>query len=173
MWEETVNWLPLEIARRQIVSARAYTLELVADLSPAEWFASPPEWSSHIAWQMGHLAMAEYGLTLLRIRGREPDDEQLIPKDFIRTFKKGTSPSPERSDYPTIEVIRQTLDAVHARALLEMEGYDESQLSEPLPAPTAGYDNKLGSLLFCGAHEMLHAGQIGVLRRFLGREPLR
>jgi hypothetical protein len=32
---------------------------------------------------------------------------------------------------------------------------------------------RLGALLFSSHHEMLHAGQIGVLRRLLGKAPVR
>jgi hypothetical protein len=31
----------------------------------------------------------------------------------------------------------------------------------------------MGSVFVCSAHEMLHAGQIGLLRRLLGKPPLR
>ena len=44
---------------------------------PAEWFRQPTEGVTHIAWQVGHLALAEYWLTLERIRGRRPDDLHL------------------------------------------------------------------------------------------------
>jgi hypothetical protein len=36
-----------------------------------------------------------------------------------------------------------------------------------------GYPNKLGALLMASHHEFLHAGQIGLLRRLLGKVPVR
>jgi hypothetical protein len=39
--------------------------------------------------------------------------------------------------------------------------------------PYAGYPTKLGALLFCPLHEMIHAGQIGLLRRLMGKPPIR
>jgi hypothetical protein len=39
--------------------------------------------------------------------------------------------------------------------------------------PFAGFPTKFGSLLFCSHHEMLHAGQIGLLRRLTGKLPIR
>ena len=66
-----------------------------------------------------------------------------------------------------------TLDDKLNYAMEAMLGYQESDLSESLPEPTAVFDTKLGSLLFCSAHEMMHAGQIGLLRRSLGMSPLR
>ena len=114
-----------------------------------------------------------YGLILLRIRGKEREDRAFITNDFIRCFKKGSTPTNDTSAYPTAEEIRATFDAVFARCLDEMQSFTSEVLAESLPAPTAVYENKLGSILFCPMHEMLHAGQIGALRRQLGKEPIR
>ena len=62
---------PLEIARRQLDFAREYTLSLLVDIADDEWFVMPPGAPSHLAWQVGHVAMAEYGLCLFRQRARK------------------------------------------------------------------------------------------------------
>lgn len=160
-------------ACQQIDFARNYTLELVRDVAENDWFTIPAGNVSHIAWQLGHLAMAEYGLTLLRTRDRRLEDQQLISNDFMRCFKKGSEPVADSSVYPSPAQIRAVLQEVHQQALREVPTFSEALLSESLPAPTAVYPNKLGSILFCPIHEMLHAGQIGVLRRQLGLAPLR
>lgn len=163
----------VELAKKQIEFARGYTNQLLADVQPDEWFKIPEGAVSHLGWQMGHLAMAQYGLVLLRIRGKEREDNEFITKDFIRCFKKGSTPEANAEKYPSPEDIRIVFDAVHARSVEEMKNFHVEELTETLPDPTAVYDNKLGSLLFCAMHEMLHAGQIGALRRQLGKEPLR
>lgn len=167
---ETVE---IELARKQIEFAREYTNLLLADVQPNDWFQIPHGAVSHLGWQMGHLAMAQYGLVLLRIRGKEREDKEFITNDFIRCFKKGSSPIADPAAYPAPDEIRTVFDAVFCRAMEETAGFTLEQLSESLPMPTAVHENKLGSLLFCPMHEMLHAGQIGALRRQLGKEPLR
>ncbi len=162
-----------DFARQQIEFVRQYTLELLRDVADDDWFAIPSGNVSHIAWQVGHLAMAQYGLTLLRTRNRQAEDEQLVSKDFLRCFKKGSQPVADASMYPAPAEIRSVLQNIHQQAMTEIPTFSSSLLSESLPAPTAVYPNKLGSILFCSAHEMLHAGQIGVLRRQLGKTPLR
>ena len=47
------------------------------------------------------------------------------------------------------------------------------ELDEPVDEPYALFPTKLGGLYFCAAHEMMHAGQIGLLRRLLGKETTR
>ena len=117
--------------------------------------------------------MAEYALTMIRIRGKEPEDQEFISNSFFKQFKKGSQPSDGASDYPEVSEIRQVFDQVHERAIRELAGYTDEELDVKLPEPHAVFDTKLGSVFFCSAHEMLHAGQIGLLRRLLGKEPLR
>ena len=163
----------LNVAIDQIKFARDYSNQLLEDVQESEWFVIPDGCVSHLAWQMGHLAMAEYGLTMLRMRGKEPSDAEFITNDFMRAFKKGSTPKADASAYPPITDIRQTFDAVHARALEELDGWAEDDLRDELPEPYAVENTKLGSIFFCSSHEMLHAGQIGILRRMLGKDPIR
>ena len=163
----------LQLAIDQIKFARAYTHELLADVHDEEWFVIPEGCVSHLAWQMGHLAMAEYGLTMLRLRGKEPSDADFISNDFMRAFKKGSTPQADPTQYPAMVGIRGTFDAVHEQALKELDGYTEEDLQDEIPEPYAVANTKLGSVLFCPHHEMLHAGQIGLLRRMLGKQPVR
>lgn len=163
----------LDLARQQIEFARKYTLSLLEDIDDGDWFRQPAEGVTHIAWQVGHLAMAEYGLTMIRLRGKEPDDEQTIAADFFRRFQKGTTPVADPSQYPTPSEIRQVLDRVHKKAMDELTGYTDADLDVKLPEPHAVFDTKLGSVFFCSAHELIHAGQIGLVRRLLGKSPLR
>ena len=161
----------LELAIRQIEFARQYTLSLLADLTDQEWFAQPGGAKTHIAWQVGHLAMAEYGLCLFRIRGRREIDLELMSSRFRKRFSRGSTP--DAACQPPVDELRAVFHRVHAQALTELPGYTEDLLAEPIDEPYAGFANKLGGLLFCSAHEMLHAGQIGLLRRQLGKPPLR
>lgn len=165
--------LRLQIAISQIKFARDYTNQLLQDVADDDWFRMPTEGVTHLAWQVGHLAMAQYALTMLRLRGKEPADAELITNDFLRAFKKGSAPVGNATKYPPIDEIRSVFDRVHERALTELADYDEDQLNEELPEPHALFNTKLGSVFFCSAHEMMHAGQIGLLRRLLGKEPLR
>ena len=45
--------LRLDIAKRQIDSARQYLLSLLEGLSDEDWFWMPEDQTTHIAWQVG------------------------------------------------------------------------------------------------------------------------
>jgi uncharacterized damage-inducible protein DinB len=163
----------LDIAVKNMEFARSYTNQLLADVEPEDWFRQPSEGVTHLAWQVGHLAMAQYALTMLRLRGKEPEDQTLISNDFFRAFKKGTTPSSSAADYPAPDAILDVFQRVHERALQELATYSDEDLDVKLPEPHAVFDTKLGSVFFCSSHELLHAGQIGLLRRLLGKSPIR
>ena len=163
----------LELARQQIQFARNYTLSLLADIDPADWLRQPHEGLTHVAWQVGHLAMAQYGLCLFRMRGRSEDDSQLMSSQFRKKFSKGTTPDPDPRNNPSPTEIRDVFDRIHLRTMKELSHYDDAVLDEPVEEPFAVVATKLGGLHFCALHEMMHAGQIGLLRRLLGKPTIR
>ena len=163
----------LELATRQIEFSRNYTQGMIADVEDDLWFQPLAECPTHLGWQVGHLAMAQYALTMIRLRGKEPEDEHILSKSFFRCFQKGTTPVFDPHQYPPPVEIRRTLDRVHQASLAELARYNDAELDVPLPEPHAVFATKLGSVFFCSAHEMLHAGQIGMLRRMMGKPPVR
>lgn len=162
----------LEMATSQIQAARQYTDVLLKDIDLENWYDQPAEGINHVAWQVGHLAMAQYGLALYRQRGRQEFDRELIPREFLRMFAKDSNPSIDLEMRPDPTEIRDVFDRVHQQVLKELESYPLEELETPMDLPYVGFSNKLGSLLMSAHHEMLHAGQIGMLRRLLGKPPL-
>jgi hypothetical protein len=160
----------LQLAVEQIVFARNYTIELLDQTPADDWFRLPAGGVSHVAWQVGHIAFAEYRLALWRIRDERPGDGALFTPDFRRLFGADSVPQAD-STYPAGE-LRAVLDRVHQQVLHELPGLDEGELDQPVPHPHPFATTKLKALLWCAQHEMLHAGQIGLLRRHLGYPPM-
>jgi hypothetical protein len=162
----------LDRALEHLAFARTYTRGLLDHVEPGDWFRMPAEGVTHVAWQVGHLAMAEYRLALERIRGRRPDDDGLISEPFLRLFGRESVPDAEPGRYPAVDEIRAVFDRVHEQALRELPGLSEATLAEPVVQRHRLVNTKLEALVWCGQHEMLHAGQIGLLRRLLGHRPM-
>ena len=155
----------------QIVFARNYTIGLLDQTKTEDWFRLPSGGVSHIAWQVGHLALSEYRLALWRIRGTQPHDDARFSQDFVRLF--GTEPpNTDASKYPAQDEIRAVLDTVHEQVHWELPKLAEAELDLPVLQPHPIAKAKLSALLWCAHHEMLHAGQIGLLRRHLGYPPM-
>ncbi|MEK6235145.1 MAG: DinB family protein [Planctomycetales bacterium] len=162
----------LQDAVNQINLARAYSTGLIDAVDPADWFRTPEGTNIHVAWQVGHLAIAEYHLALARIRGARPEDAAWIPQEFAALFGKGSVPQAAAEKYPSPAEIREAFDQTHAQ-VQELTSLPDEILDEPLEQPHPMFDSKLGALRFCALHEMTHAGQIGLLRRLFGDDPLR
>ena len=164
----------IQSAIDQICRARKYTEDLLNHIEPADWFRQPHEGVTHIGWQVGHLAVAEYGLGLRRVRGAQPEDGQMISESFQAHFGKGSIPSPDASQYPPPETIRRVFENVHRRVIEELNGFADAVADQPVaPPPHPMFKTKLDALHFCAQHEFIHAGQIALLRRLLGQPPLR
>jgi hypothetical protein len=167
------DMIKLQMAIDQIAAARAYTLTLLEDIDHDHWFHQADPTPTHIAWQVGHLAMAQYGLLLFRQRGRSMDDSSLMSSSFRKKFSRGTTVSRDPEFYPPVTDILNVFHAIYDQSMSELVEYPLDQLNDPVDDPYAGYPTKLGCLLFCVHHEMLHAGQIGLLRRLLAKDPIR
>lgn len=152
---------------------RQYCLQLIHSIPQELWYTMPSGLSTHVAWQVGHLAVSQYGLMLFRQRGRSPGDLELMPSWLRKQFGRGTTPPVQHEKSPSPIELLERLEKIHVQAIEEVRRLEASQLSEPTEMPYAAYPIKLGALLFCPIHESLHAGQIGLLRRLHGLDPLR
>jgi hypothetical protein len=161
----------LSLAIERIQFSRSYTKRLLEDVPDADWFRMPAEGVTHIAWQVGHLAMAQFALCIARLRPETAADERLIAAEFRRHFGKGSVPDPQPENNPTPAEIRAVLDRVHTQTMAELPTYSSAELAAPALKPHPLFTRKIESLFWCAAHELTHAGQIGLLRRLLGKEP--
>ncbi len=164
-------------ARDQILHqmgwARQYTRQLIDSIPRDLWYQMPNGYPSHVAWQVGHLSVAQYGLMLFRQRGRMPGDLDIMPGWLRKQFGKGSTPSASAEGQPSPEELLSLFDKINQQSHQEASQFPASLLREPTEMPYAAYPIKLGALLFCPIHEGVHAGQLGVLRRLLGLDPIR
>lgn len=162
----------LDFALERIQQARAYTLSLLDGIAADDWFRQPAEGVTHLAWQVGHIAFAEYRLGLDRIRGERPEDERLITQEQLRFWGKGSTPDADPAQNPSPEETLAVFHRVHEQVLAEVSQLTETQLDETVLKPHRLFTKKFDSLVWCSQHEFIHAGQIGLLRRLQGRAPL-
>ena len=82
----------------RIQTVREYTVSLVDAVPESEWFRQPTEGVTHVAWQVGHLAMAQYRLALDLVRGVQPGDDELISARMLEIYGKDSIPDPDPDD---------------------------------------------------------------------------
>lgn len=162
----------IRTAIQQMAFARRYTLSLLNTIPAEQWFVMPQPGTTHVAWQVGHLAMAQYRLCLERWRGVRPEDEALIPTPFLNLFLRDSVPNADAAAYPPAAEIRAVFDRVYDFTMNAVAGYDEAEFDLPVRTPHKLCATRGECLFWASAHEMLHAGQIGLLRRLLGHKPV-
>lgn len=160
----------LTAAIEDIIFARNYTIRLLDAVDQDDWFRMPADGVSHIAWQVGHLAFGEYRMALDRLRGVRPEDANLISESFLIQFGRDSVADADPAKYPSIAEIRAVFDRVHEQTLLELRAFPEEELDHAPTKPHRLATTKLECLRWCSHHEMVHAGQIGLLRRLLGKK---
>ena len=86
---------------------------------------------------------------------------------------KGSMPTPRADDYPSSADIVGVFDRVHKQVMQELPSLTEEVLDEPPEFEHRLLATKFDALRFTSQHELIHAGQIGLLRRLFGDKPLR
>ena len=161
----------LQSALERIQFARQYTNRFLPGLTDAEWFWHPPGFITHVAWQVGHLAVAQYNLCLRRSRAAA--DETLIPESFVNLFKLGSVPVADAAAYPPRAEIERVFDAVHRQVVTELAQRTDEELDVPVHEPHPVFKTKLEAIEYAHQHELIHAGQLAMLRRLMGKPALR
>ncbi len=164
-----------ELLAKQFSDTREWTKLLVTDFSDEDWVFQPESGLHHALWLCGHLVTAED--TLIFSRSLNADDS--LPAGFRAHFPIGGSVrSATEHDYPPAASVIATMDEHHAQTLLAIRGMSDSLLAEPAYAADGKskhphYADKLGVVSHLIRHEAFHAGQIGLLRRLMGKAALR
>ncbi|GIS60907.1 MAG: hypothetical protein CM1200mP2_31320 [Planctomycetaceae bacterium] len=60
---------------------RVLSLQMIERVPHEQWFEMPTG-VTHVAWHVGHMAIAGYFLGLLLVRGAHDGDEELIPSEY-------------------------------------------------------------------------------------------
>jgi uncharacterized damage-inducible protein DinB len=145
-------------------------LQTIFDAIPAEYFFHQPfPGANHALWTMGHLATVDQYF-LKSLAGR---DGAIFDRNRDTFFAK-SKPSPNASDYPTLEAVRDYFDTSRAEFRGWIDSLDEEKLASPLPEKWHEFAaSHAGMILRLLWHEGMHYGQLTVIRKSLGLPPVR
>ena len=156
----------------QIKTARQWTNNLLADIAEKDWLTMPGGGVGHTLWQVGHLAASQVALVHVRCFGR--DYSSHAPLSYRDLFGKDSTPSADPSIYPPIKVVREFFERALRETLDLVSTMDEAALAETAGGAAHPYfSTKAGAVAMVAMHETFHGGQIALIRRVLGKRPLR
>lgn len=161
----------VQTALANMRKSRGLLKHFLEGLTPDQWLWQPAEGINHVAWQAGHLAVAQHALCLRRVRGESPDDARFLPESFAARYGKGSTPEAGAEANATVDELLVVLDAVHERVEAELAERTDRDLDRPVDPPHPMYETVLGGVEFAPQHELMHVGQVVLLRRLMGVKP--
>jgi len=140
-------------------SARYVTSAYLGDLSDQDILVRPAPKAHHIAWQLGHLLLAE----AMMANAVQVGTGITFPAGFeVGHSSEGDGPYLTKAEYVDLR------NAQRERTLIVIKEISDHELSLPGPEKMRAYAPTKGTVLLAiGTHEMMHSGQMAVVRRLL------
>jgi hypothetical protein len=146
---------------------------LLSHIPEADWFTMPPGCPSHVAWQVGHLAFAEARLVVERVGGRTEIGGGVLPAGYATLFGRGSVPERDPAKHPSLSELRRTFDRIHEATLQTLRDTADSDLETLVQGSPHRFCRTKGDYArWVSHHEFQHSGQIGLIRRMLGKDPV-
>ena len=161
-----------EHAKYGLMRTRWLTNTVMESLqSEDDWFYQIGPKSNHAIWICGHLGLAD-NMFLSRFF----EDRATKPDGWDELFWYGSALK-ERSAYPPLDEVRSYFKDRHEALVGAIDEITDEQLAAPAPSPEerspiAGAPNFGHLLLFSSRHESVHFGQLTMIHRALGYDPI-
>ncbi len=155
-----------DVMRASIGRAKMITDMLLGDLSDADLLARPVPSANHVAWQLGHVIVSlnYFGETI------KPGSMPALPAQFAAQHSKETAASDKPADFLSKQQYVTLLDGQRQAFVDLLATVPLSRFDEASPEAMQGYAARISDLVTLVAeHEMMHSGQISVVRRKLGK----
>jgi hypothetical protein len=142
----------------------------LGDLSDADLVVRPTAGANHIAWQLGHLIVAERNLMSSELPDAAYPE---LPAGFAEKHGKETASQEPPSGFATKAQYLDLFNRTRQATLNVLARLSDKDLDRPSKGRMAEFAPTLGTvfLLQCD-HTMMHAGQFTVTRRKLGKPVL-
>jgi hypothetical protein len=144
-----------------------YARLLSADIDEARMAEQPAAGMNHPAWILGHLAICtDYAAKVLGL-------EKQCPDQWHKQFGPGSTPTSDRSAYPSKAELLAALAAGHERIAAAALNADPKRMASPHKVDIAFvkvWMPTLGDLLahLMTTHPASHLGQLSAWRRTMG-----
>ncbi len=141
---------------------------LLNDLSDADLLVRPVPGANHIAWQLGHLIVAEHRMVSGNLPGVAYPE---LPAGFADRHTKETAA--KDTGFGTKAEYLNLFNKVRQATIDALAKLSDADLDKPTTGRVAEMAPTLGALLGLNAdHVQMHGGQFSVVRRKLGKPVL-
>jgi len=151
---------PLAQLSRRFTFNEALLDRITADFEDGDWLARPGE-GNHAQWLLGHLAATRRWA--LREMGQTSEHEP-----WEQHFGMGARPTPLSDDIAPA-MLREVFVKTGQVLAQHLATLDDAAVAAPFRKFPDGSNTLSGGLHFLHFHESYHLGQIGLIRRLVGR----
>jgi hypothetical protein len=141
----------------------------VDDLKPEEYLHRTSPKANCTAWLIGHLTLSDRNM--LKRFGVPEDALPKLPEGYEKRFSRDEG-SPQAGEFGDVKGLMPLFDSHRDLFIRTVERATPELINKPLekPMPIAANLGELAS--FMSLHTAMHAGQITLIRRSLGRPPV-
>ncbi|WP_153559193.1 DinB family protein [Roseimaritima sediminicola] len=141
----------------------------VSDLEDAELLRRPGPGCNHIAWQLGHLIVAECGL----LDSVRPGSAITLPEGFAETHSKENADSDKAEEFCSKQQYLELLSQTAAATQTALRSVSAEDLDAPAPEHLRQMFPRVGDVfLLIASHPLMHVGQWVPVRRALNKPVL-
>jgi len=160
----------VDTIRTALQSTQHLVTWFLSDLSDADLLVRAAPGANHIAWQLGHLIVAEGRLA----SGQLPEAQYPeLPAGFARQHGKETQATDPPAGFATRAEYIDLFTKARQATLAALGKLTDADLDRPNTGNMAPFAPTLGALLLLVSnHSLMHAGQFSVVRRKLGKPVL-
>lgn len=148
-------------------TSRVVLFRYLEDLCTEDLYVRPVDNSHTAAWQLGHILLSEH----MMMKNIGCSDGIKLPLKFDQAHSKHCGYAyPENTGFLKEEYV-EMLQSQRRILCAFLETLSVEDLDRPGPIEMRAYAPYVGSVFVAiGSHEILHAGQIAVIRRRLGKD---
>ena len=159
---------PADVLVHNLTFTKNLLVRYVQDLSPEEYLHRPVPAANCVAWLLGHLTLVDRR-TIGACFGAE--NLPALPEGFEKQFSRGPG-CPQAGEFGDVTRLLPLM-LIHRDLLIEKTRTATPELlGRDMEKPHPMFATPGEMISFISAHCAMHAGQITIIRRSLGRPPL-
>lgn len=154
-----------ELLRTQFAFAH-YTLHAnLKDLTHADSLLFPPGGGNAINWVLGHIVRSRRPVLTLMRCGKEEEEEEA----WLAAYERGSAPL-DAADARPLDELLADFDATQTEIHRALDELSPGAFEEEVPGLFGGESQRAIELARLAFHEAYHTGQLGTLRRAIGKD---
>lgn len=157
----------IDVLVHSLTSSKGLVAWYCKDLTPAEYLHRPCPAANCVAWLLGHLTLSDRRVQALTLG---PADLPPLPDGFEQRFGQKDG-APQAADFGDVSGLLARFEQGRDRFVERVRAADAATLERAVEHPR--FKTVYEAINFVGGlHTTMHAGQISMVRRTLGRPPL-